>query len=194
MGLTLCSPLPSTLIENAVASKEVHVKPLFQNLEAMLSMLREGASAILFDADGNLLLQLRDNLPNIRDPGKVSLFGGRREGDESFLDCIVREVHEEIGYYLAPTRFENIGRWSGPDYAFPGHTFCGEIFLARGIPVEQITITEGRLRILPVDEIDQIRSSLSLPTQFALGMLFWQPVTVSETKALESSRLSDHQS
>ena len=69
------------------------------------AMLREGASAILFDTDGHLLLQLRDNIPHIRDPGKISLFGGRREGIESFLDCIVREIHEEIGYYLAPMRF-----------------------------------------------------------------------------------------
>jgi len=134
--------------------------------------LREGAAAILFDTDGHLLLQLRDNLPHIRDPGKISLFGGRREGNERFLDCIVREIHEEIGYYLAPTRFECIGRWDGPDYAFPGHNFRGEIFLARAVPVEHLTITEGRLRIVPGDEIDQIRSSLSLPTRYALGILF----------------------
>ena len=134
-------------------------------------MLREGASAILFDTDGHLLLQLRDNVPHIRDPGKISLFGGRREGDESFLDCIVREIHEEIGYYLAPTRFESIGRWDGPDYAFPGHHFRGEIFLARAVPVELLTITEGRLTIVPLDEIDQIQSCLSLAALYALGIL-----------------------
>jgi 8-oxo-dGTP diphosphatase len=134
-------------------------------------MLREGASAILFDTDGHLLLQLRDNIPHIRDPGKISLFGGRREGDENFLDCIVREIHEEIGYYLAPTRFECIGRWDGPDYAFPGHHFRGEIFLAHAVPVEVLTITEGRLTIVPLDEIDQIRSRLSLAALYALEVL-----------------------
>ena len=124
--------------------------------------LREGATAILFDTDGHLLMQLRDNVPHIRDPGKISLFGGRREGNESFLECVVREIHEEISYYLAPTRFERIGRWDGPDYAFPGDHFRGEIFLARAVPVEHLTITDGRLTIVPVDEIDQIRGSLSL--------------------------------
>jgi 8-oxo-dGTP diphosphatase len=138
----------------------------------MIPKLREGAAAILFDTDGHLLLQLRDNVPHIRDPGKISLFGGRREGNESFLDCIVREIHEEIGYYLAPMRFECIGRWDGPDYAFPGHHFRGEIFLARSVPVAQLKITEGRLRIVPVEEIDQIRSSLSPPARYALGILF----------------------
>jgi 8-oxo-dGTP diphosphatase len=145
------------------------------------AMLREGASVILFDTDGHLLLQLRDNLPHIRDPGKISLFGGRREGSESFLDCIVREIHEEIGYHLAPTRFECIGRWDGPDYAFPGDHFRGEIFLARAVPVEHLTITEGRLRIIPVDEIDQIRSSLSLAARYALGILFDGRLTSPES-------------
>jgi 8-oxo-dGTP diphosphatase len=145
------------------------------------AMLREGAAALLFDTDGHLLLQLRDNLPRIRDPGKISLFGGRREGSESFLDCIVREIHEEIGYHLAPTRFECIGRWDGPDYAFPGDHFRGEIFLARAVPVEHLTITEGRLRIIPVDEIDQIRSSLSLAARYALGVLFDGRLTSPES-------------
>ncbi|QIG92095.2 NUDIX domain-containing protein [Bradyrhizobium sp. 6(2017)] len=42
-------------------------------------------------------MQRRDDLPYISDPGKISLFGGRREGTETFLECVVREVHEEIG-------------------------------------------------------------------------------------------------
>jgi 8-oxo-dGTP diphosphatase len=134
--------------------------------------LREGANAILFDTNGQLLLQLRDDVPHIRDPGKIGLFGGRREGNESFLDCIVREIHEEISYYLAPTRFERIGRWDSPDFAFPGHNFRGEIFLAREVPVDRLTITEGQLRIVQVVEIDKIRGSLSLAAQFALGILF----------------------
>jgi len=133
--------------------------------------LREGASAILLDTDGRLLLQLRDNLPHIRDPGKISLFGGSREGNESFLDCIVREVHEEIGYYLPPARFAKIGHWSGPDYAFPGDTFHGEIFLADEVPVDQLTIAEGALRIVAVEELDLVGPHLSLAAQFALGIL-----------------------
>ena len=54
--------------------------------------IREGAAAILISTDGRLLLQLRDDLPEVSDPGKIGLFGGAREGDESFLDCVVREV------------------------------------------------------------------------------------------------------
>ena len=81
--------------------------------------IREGAAAILLGNDGRLLLQLRDDLPHVSDPGKIGLFGGRREGDESFLDCVVREVHEEIGLSLPPERFEFIGRYFGPDHPHP---------------------------------------------------------------------------
>ncbi len=132
------------------------------------SKLREGAAAILLGQDGRLLMQLRDDVPHIRDPGMISLFGGRREADESFLDCIVREIDEEIGYYLPPARFERIGRWFGPDYAVPGGTFHGEIFLARAVPVERLTITEGRLKIVAIDELEQLGNSLALLAQYAL--------------------------
>ena len=35
----------------------------------------------------------------------LDFFGGGCEGDESFLDCVVREVNEEIGLYLPPERW-----------------------------------------------------------------------------------------
>lgn len=129
--------------------------------------VRESAAAILLDENGRLLMQLRDNVPNIREPGKIGLFGGRREGDESFLDCIVREIQEELGYHLPPHRFEHLARWSGPDYAAQG-TIHAELFLARGVPVEKLTIAEGTLKIVAVEELEQVRSLLSLPTRYAL--------------------------
>ena len=135
------------------------------------SRMREGASAILFDTDGRLLLQLRDDVPHIRDPGKLGLFGGGREGNESFLDCIVREVHEEIGYYLLPERFEFLTRWIGPDYAFPDSMFRGELFLARDVPINMLNITEGALKIVALDELERFRDVLSLPAQFAVQFL-----------------------
>jgi 8-oxo-dGTP pyrophosphatase MutT (NUDIX family) len=130
--------------------------------------VRESAAAILLDEGGRLLMQLRDDVPNIREPGKIGLFGGRREGDESFLDCIVREIQEELGYYLPPSRFELLARWSGPDYAAPEGTIHAELFLARGVPVEKLIIAEGALKIVAVDELEQVRPFLSLPTRYAL--------------------------
>lgn len=46
---------------------------------------REIACTILLDTFGRLLLQQRDNNPEIIHPGKISLFGGHREGSENYL-------------------------------------------------------------------------------------------------------------
>jgi hypothetical protein len=43
----------------------------------------EFACAILIDSQARLLLQQRDNIPGIMFPGKVGLFGGSREGNET---------------------------------------------------------------------------------------------------------------
>jgi 8-oxo-dGTP diphosphatase len=131
---------------------------------------REGTTAVLVSTDGRLLLQLRDNLPHVSDPGTISLFGGRREGDESFLECVVREIHEEIGYYLPPERFELIGCYSGPDYSTPNGTLAGEIFLARNVPVDKLAVTEGRLEIVAIDKLEHIHELLAPPATYALGI------------------------
>ena len=130
--------------------------------------IREGTAAILVGTDGRLLLQLRDDLPGVSDPGKIGLFGGPREGDESFLDCVVREVHEEISLYLAPEQFEFIGRYFGPDHVTPGGTRHCEVFVARDVPVDELTITEGRLIAASFDELAQIRDQLAPSSRYAL--------------------------
>jgi 8-oxo-dGTP pyrophosphatase MutT (NUDIX family) len=134
----------------------------------MTGRAREGTSALLVSTDGRLLMQLRDDLPHISDPGKISLFGGRREGTETFLECVVREIHEEIGYYLPPERFELIGRYSGPDHSTPNGTLRGEVFLARDVPVDELTVTEGSLVIVAMNELDGIGGMLAAPAAFAL--------------------------
>ena len=135
------------------------------------SPIREDTAAILVSTDGRLLFKLRDNLPGVSDPGKIGLFGGRREGDESFLDCVVREVHEEISRYLAPEQFEFIGRYFGPDHVTPGGTRHCEVFVARDVPVDELTITEGRLIVASFDELEQIRDQLAPSSRYLLEML-----------------------
>jgi len=131
---------------------------------------REGTSALLIDADGRLLMQLRDDLPHVSDRGKISLFGGRREGSESFLECVVREVHEEIGLYLPPERFEWIGQYFGPDHATPNGMLRGEIYLARDVPADKLVVTEGTLRVVTMDELAHLQEQLAPPTKYALAI------------------------
>jgi 8-oxo-dGTP pyrophosphatase MutT (NUDIX family) len=132
--------------------------------------VREGTVAILVSMDGRLLLQLRDDLPRVSDPGKLGLFGGRREGSETFLECVVREVHEEIGLYLPPERLELLGKHFGPDPWRPNRLLHGEIYIARDVPVDGPTITEGSLRVVAPDELQQIQHLLAPGTKYALEM------------------------
>ena len=55
----------------------------------------QSAHAILI-LDGNYLLQLRDDKADISAPGKWSLFGGRKNVEETPLQTIRREVYEEL--------------------------------------------------------------------------------------------------
>ena len=71
---------------------------------------REFSIAILIDSRRRFLLQQRDDIHGIVHPGKVGLFGGHREGEETYLQCVVREIHEEIGYFVQPDRFEHFTR------------------------------------------------------------------------------------
>jgi 8-oxo-dGTP pyrophosphatase MutT (NUDIX family) len=84
----------------------------------------------------------------------------------SFLDCIVREIQEEIGYYLAPERFEPIFRRFGN--AESGGAFHNEFFLARDVPVERLTVTEGSLKIVSIGELEHLQDALTPVTQRAL--------------------------
>ena len=105
--------------------------------------LRRFSCAILVDTHGRFLLQQRDDIPGIRLPGKIGLFGGHLEDDETHLQCVVREVHEEISYFLPPERFEYLASYDSSDIDVDGGTVHGEFFVARDVPVSGLLITEG---------------------------------------------------
>jgi 8-oxo-dGTP diphosphatase len=117
------------------------------------SQHREVAAALIIDTRGRLLLQQRDNIPGILFPGKIGLFGGHREGDETFLECAVREVHEEISYFIPPERFEHLATFRGPDPFIAGGTLWRELYVIRGVPVEPLRITEGILFIAEMRDV-----------------------------------------
>jgi 8-oxo-dGTP diphosphatase len=62
-----------------------------------------GAKAALF-CDGKLLTCLRDDRPDLPWANHWDLPGGGREGEESPEDCLLRELDEEFGLRLPPSR------------------------------------------------------------------------------------------
>ena len=135
------------------------------------ALRRETASAVLIDTVGRLLLQQRDDIPGILYPGMVGLFGGHREGNETFLECVVREVHEEISYFVPPEQFEYLTERRGIDPAVEGGTIYGHVFVARDIPSDKLVITEGSLLIVRPDELSRIESNLAPSARLALKAL-----------------------
>ena len=129
---------------------------------------REIAAAILFDTNGRVLLQRRDDKPDILQPGKVGLFGGHREGDESFIDCVVREVAEEISCHVPAERFQHLLCLDGPDPDRSEGRVKGQLFVAYDIPTDELTITEGTLLVVGPDDISKLRSELTPLTIIAL--------------------------
>ena len=92
--------------------------------------MREIASTLLFDTAGRFLFQQRDNIAGITEPGKIGLFGGHKEGNETFLECIAREVSEEVGINLPLERFQPLTVYEGIDVEIGG-PIRAEFFVAR---------------------------------------------------------------
>ena len=130
---------------------------------------REIACAILVDTFGRLLLQRRDDIPGIFFPGRIGLFGGHREGNETFLECVVREIYEETSYYVPPERFTLLASHEGDDPEVENGTVRSEFFIADHIPVEDLMITEGALLIADPNELAAIEPQFTPALRFALG-------------------------
>jgi 8-oxo-dGTP diphosphatase len=130
------------------------------------------AAAVVVDTSGDLLLQLRDDKPDIIYPGGIGLFGGHREDDESALECVVRELAEELTYDIAPERFVPLASREGEDTERNGGTFRGDFFLVRDIPRDRIVVTEGTLLVIAQDDTARIKNKLTPTARFALDAYF----------------------
>lgn len=75
------------------------------------SATARGAVAIIANRRGDLLLHLRDDLPNVAWPAHWSLLGGGTDDGETSAEAIVRELDEEAG--LTVGRLEEL--FESPD-------------------------------------------------------------------------------
>ena len=129
---------------------------------------REIACAIMIDTRGRFLLQRRDDIVGILYPGKVGLFGGHREGDETFLDCVVREIHEEISYFVLAEQFEHLASLVDRAVDAERGSVREEVFIARGISIDELVVTEGSLLVAEPAEIAEIAHILTPSTRFVM--------------------------
>jgi 8-oxo-dGTP pyrophosphatase MutT (NUDIX family) len=138
---------------------------------------REVACALLLDARGRLLLQRRDDIPGILQPGKLSLFGGHREDNETFLECVVREIEEEIGHAIPAARFVHLSTFNGADPDRQGGTLLGEFFVVRHVDPDMLVVIEGRLQVVAPEEFAALDAEFTPMTRFVIEQLYgrkWQ--------------------
>ena len=94
------------------------------------------AVALPYNPRGEVLLQHRDDRPDIAHPNLWSLFGGHKEADEEPSAALVRELEEEIGF--VPVTFE---LWT--IVREPGAVFY--VYLAPiEEPLETLELNEGQ--------------------------------------------------
>ena len=108
------------------------------------------AGVYLLTTDGRLVLQLRDNRPDIHHPNRITPFGGGAEPGESPVACALRELEEETGIRARPADLHPVGAVSVVD--FRGHPTASVFFLLRGIDPDALVITEGTAVVLSFAE------------------------------------------
>tara|TARA_Y100000310_G_C20579392_1_gene762184 strand:- start:314 stop:697 length:384 start_codon:yes stop_codon:yes gene_type:complete len=92
----------------------------------------EAAIAIIFNEDDEVLLLKRVS-PQISYPGLWGFPGGKRDGDESFEDCAIRETKEEAN--LEVTNLKYVGTEPRPIgsfgfvWVYTSRSFYGDVKL-----------------------------------------------------------------
>ncbi len=94
------------------------------------------SSAMLVNAAGEILVNLRDDDPRIIFPNRWSLIGGHVEPGENPEEGLIREVEEEIGYRL--TEYHPLATFF--DGADVRHLYLVPI----DVPIDELVLGEGQ--------------------------------------------------
>ncbi|MFK7857038.1 MAG: NUDIX domain-containing protein [Granulosicoccus sp.] len=76
------------------------------------SHLHRSSHVLLFNTRGSLFVQLRSHLKDTNAGLWDTSAAGHVDSGENYLDCAIRELHEELGVILGPDDFETIGKLS----------------------------------------------------------------------------------
>ena len=99
-------------------------------------MKPQGTSIIFINADRQILLLLRDDIPTIPYPNMWDLPGGHVEPGETPEQCIVREMKEEIGLDLDGHQLFSVVEFNERiEYTY---------WKSANLDIDQIVLTEGQ--------------------------------------------------
>jgi len=130
---------------------------------------REVAGAILVGTCGRLLLQQRDDIPGILYAGLVGLFGGHKEGDETPIETVRREVEEETGLAFEARRFQPLVDFS---VAYSGGGGVkGVYYVLRDVAIGDAVVTEGSALVTTRAELPMLLGRMT-PSACYVSRLF----------------------
>ncbi|MFT4244230.1 MAG: NUDIX hydrolase [Candidatus Woesearchaeota archaeon] len=118
-------------------------------------------SIILIDEFNKILLQHRDNIPEIWNPGAWSLFGGGVEEGETFEEALIRETKEELNYDLK--NFEFI-----EEYTHESPVIV-KLYISRIKNIEKES-----LKLLEGDDWGWFSLEETQKLDFGVGDMFWK--------------------
>ena len=117
--------------------------------------MKEIAAIILENDNGEFLLYLRDNKPDIPFPNHWDLIGGHIEEGESPEQALVQEVKEELDIDLKDYSFyKKYECLTGDAYENIKYIYSGKI----NLPIEEVTLLEGvRPQYFSREEIPNVK-------------------------------------
>ena len=113
-------------------------------LQALLLPAGPGnADILLVRRDGALILQQRDDKPEINNPGLITGFGGHIEPGETALEAAIRELKEETNLDRPPADFQFIGLYHKTK-AVHGEDWDVWFFVVRDVDDTKLEVYEGQ--------------------------------------------------
>ena len=122
----------------------------------MINKVNQTVKAIIY-SKGKILLQLRDEKPNIFYPGCWGLFGGNVDKNEEPVDALKRELEEEIRFQ--PKTLKLLFSWNHYKYNSILHFFLVPL----SIDYEDLCLNEGQsMKLFSLEEINKLKITPSL--------------------------------
>lgn len=118
-----------------------------------METLRGVSKVLLFDQNRDFILQKRDQNAGIEQPGKLSLFGGGVESDETNCEAAKRELEEEIGVEVNDSDLAYI---TSEVVANGTETIYVHYFLLKTtLNVLELVINEGKSTTMRLEELKE---------------------------------------
>ena len=113
----------------------------------------QGANIILLNRE-SVLLQLRDNIPNISYPDYWALPGGKTEDRETPEQTAIRELEEECGYKMSNPLFVMKKTITKDD----GTKVDASVFTEKYDQIQPIKCLEGQeMKFIPLRELPNLK-------------------------------------